>query len=183
MSSPFTDESLNRSELEFEFSDDGPILIDEAFLQGPIDVGLEVDEEGEVQQQFEATFEQGLQERIDIGDLDPRNSKDKPLIQIGQELDYLGISRDYIQDFLLSLRSKQDDALVALPFLNSRYVANAKVYLDEVGGKVTPETLVSYIEKRNKEYKDSRESQGDSFPYLDKVDFYRYIQIDKKILN
>ena len=132
---------------------------------------------------MEATFEQGLQQRIDIGELDPRNPKDKPLIQIGQEMEYLGLARDYIQDFLMSLRAKQDDTLVALPFLNSRYVANAKVYLDEVEGKVTPKSMEDYIKRKNKEYKESRESQGDSFPYLDKVDFYRYVKIDQKILN
>jgi hypothetical protein len=181
--SSFIEDDFDFDDIGEGFSDDGPVLIDEDFLNRPIDVGLEVDEEGEVVQQMEATFEQGLQQRIDIGELDPRNPKDKPLIQIGQEMEYLGLARDYIQDFLMSLRAKQDDTLVALPFLNSRYVANAKVYLDEVEGKVTPKSMEDYIKRKNKEYRESRESQGDSFSYLDKVDFYRYIKIDQKILN
>ena len=180
--SSFTDEEVLLED-DFEFSDQGPILLDEDFLDRPIDVGIDIGQEGEVVQEMEATFEQGLQERIDIGDLDPRNPRDKPLIQIGQEMEYLGLVRDYIQDFLMNLRSKQDDTLMALPFLNSRYVANAKVYLDEVQGKVTPKSIEDYIKRKNKDYKESRESQGDNFPYLDKVDFYRYVKIDQKILN
>ena len=171
------------NDFEFDYSDDENILLDEAFLNEPIDTGLDVGEDGEVMQEMEATFEQGLQQRIDIGDLDPRNPRDKPLIQIGQEMDLLGLARDYIQDFLMKLRQKQDDDLMVLPFLNARYVANAKIYLDEVKGKSSPESIKTYIKTRNEEYKQTREGHSDEFPYLDAADFYRYIKIDENVFN
>lgn len=167
MASSFTFDDDN-----FEFSDEH-FVADDDFFNRPIDAGLEIDNEGQVEQQFEATFEQELQQKIDIGELDPRNARDKPLIQIGQEMELIGLSRDYIQTFLLELRAKQDDTLLALPFLNARYVANAKVYLDEVDGKVTPKSIEDYIKRRNREIEDLN---------LDKNDFYRYVKIDQKIL-
>jgi len=173
----FTDE-----EFDLDVYDDENILLDEDFLNQPIDAGLEIGPEGEVVQ-LEATFEQGLQKRIDIGELDPRNPRDKPLIEIGKEMDFLELARDYIQDFLLILRSKQDDELVILPFLNPRYVANAKVYLDSVKGKWKPESIRKYIMQKNKWYRTTREGQLDNFPYLNANDFFRYIKIDEKILN
>jgi len=166
------------------FDDEENILLDTDFLERPIDVGIDMDEEGEVQQQLETTFEQDLQQRIDIGTLDPYNPKDKPLIQIGTELDFIGLSRDYIQDFLLVLRAKQEQGkLDVLQFLNARYVANAKVYLDETDGKVDEASLTDYVNRRNMEYEKTREGEADNFPYLDKIDFYRYIKIDQTILN
>lgn len=191
----------DEDEYGFEFSDEN-VLVDEEFLQRPIDVGLEIGEEGEVVQEMEATFQEGLQKEIDIGELDPRNPKDKPLILIGQEMRYLNISEKSINDFLMGLRARQDDTLLALPYLNARYVTNAKVYLDEEAEKAdqnkrkklkkgdkgylehnTPKTMQAYIKRKNNEYKGRRESQGDPFPYLDKIDFYRYIKIDEKIFN
>jgi len=162
-------------------------VIDEDFFQNPViedEEGIEIGEGGEVVQ-MQANYQEGLQEKIDIGELDPRKEEDKPLIEISKELNFLNLDGNYISQFLLKLRSKQREKrpLYILPFLNAKYVANAHLYLDTAKGEWSSKTMQKYIKEKNEWYKTTREGRVDSYPYLNATDFFRYVLIDEKYLN